>query len=370
MSSGLDFFDTVLLVFLAFVIGVNVILFMTYLAGKLASRSDMHTESHSSSNKADRPFWIAGCMVSGSVWMASTLLLSGNFDIYGGASSYICILLKGLFQYALGYILWTNLIVYRLFRLYMAHAWTKKPLHAMIVLGILEAPFLVYVSASMAMNSSCYPHADYHDYLTCAQGLDWNIALYTLSFCYLLLFIYLALKMQKITGTFVDLKRYIAFCGFSFVFLVFDACMYLSESWMLITVRRLLCLFVFAIVAAQSWTIFWSVLLRKRLRGKGAADDETEGVGVMIADTGRPRVAALEMTDDELLGGPIRRSQTITPSAYSSQHYSARPGLVIPVFPRDECDEPYPTNTSPALFDAQLTQSDRSRLAKGTIIRD
>jgi hypothetical protein len=361
MSTGLDFFDTVLLALLACICGVNVILLMSYTAGKFEARTK------SAQNKADRPFWIVGCLASGSIWMIASLLLAGDFDIYSG-NTYICILLKALFQYTFGYILWTNLIVYRLFRLYMVHAWIIKPLHAMAVLSLLQAPFLLYTFISLALNGSCIPRPDSNGYLTCTQSLDWNIALYTLAFSYLLGFVYLALKVRKVTGTFADLKRYIAFCGFSFLFLIFDASLNLSDSWTLITIRRFLCLFVFVIVAAQSWSIFWSVLLRKKLH-KGLDNEDPRAV-VMLPDESRPKVGALELTEDELLGGPIRRTTSISPTQFSAQHYSVRPGFTFAIWPREQVHDPFPLDTSAEAFERDLTETDRHRLPKGTMNLD
>lgn len=231
---------------------------------RIFEKNDITARSRSAQNKADRPFWVLGCLISGTIWMISSLMLAGNFNIYNqDGTKYTCIMLKFVLQYTFGYILWINLIIYRLFRLFMVHAWVVKPLHAMVVLSILEAPFIIFSIAALSVESSCSGTRDSEKYMTCIQSMDWSIPFYCLALSYLIIFLYLTFKVSKITGTFKDLKRYITFCGLSFLFLIFDAWLYLSDNWQLITLRRLMCFLVFCIVTAQSWSIFWSVLIKR-----------------------------------------------------------------------------------------------------------
>lgn len=328
----------------------------------MAENNDVMARSRSAQNKADRPFWIVGCLVSGSIWMISTLLISGDFNIYSkGLSSYACVMLKIVLQYTFGYILWINLIIYRLFRLFMVHAWTVKPLHAMIVLSILQAPFLVFSIVALIAETNCAPVQDYAGYLTYTQNLDWSIPFYCLALSYLFVFSYFTLKVSKITGTFKDLKRYIFFCGLSFLFLIFDASMYLSDHWQLITLRRLLCFFVFIIVTAQSWSIFWSVLIRKRLKKPKEYNDGGEG-SIMVIDEKSVKIGPPEFSEDELMGAPIRRTYSVNPGEYDTAHYSVRPGILMPVRPRESLNEIFIPEISE--FSEYLTSEDMERFEK------
>lgn len=358
--SGLDYFDTVLMTLITGVCTLNLLLFIFYMISRMSEKNDIMARSRSAQNKADRPFWVFGCLISGTIWMVSSLLLSGNFNIYYGGSQYICIMLKVVLQYTFGYILWINLIIYRLCRLFMVHAWTVKPLHAMIVLSILQAPFIVYSIADLAADSNCSVKRDMEEYSTCVPSMDWSIALYTMSFLYLILFVYLTVKVSKITGTFKDLKRYISFCGLSFLFLIFDASLYLSQSWNLITLRRLLCFFVFCIVTAQSWTIFWSVLIRKRVKKPKDCGNDGEG-SVMVLDEKNVKVGPPELDEDELMGAPIRRTNSVNPNQYDTEHFSVRSGIFIPIKPREGINEVFMPPITP--FSDYLTSEDVDRFA-------
>lgn len=358
--SGLDFFDSVLIALIAGVCTINLLLFIFYMISRMSEENDIMARSRSAQNKADRPFWVFGCLISGTIWMVSSLLLSGNFNIYYGGSQCMCIMLKVVLQYTFGYILWINLIIYRLCRLFMVHAWTVKPLHAMIVLSILQAPFIVYSIADLAADSNCSVRSDTESYSTCVPSTDWSIALYTMSFLYLILFVYLTVKVSNITGTFKDLKRYISFCGLSFLFLIFDSTLYLTESWNLITLRRLLCLFVFCIVTAQSWSIFWSVLIRKRVKKPKDGGNYGEG-SVMVLDERSVKIGPPEFDEDELMGAPVRRTNSVNPNQYDTEHFSVRSGIFIPIRPREGINEVFMPPITP--FSDYLTSEDVDRLS-------
>ena len=360
--SGIDFFDSVLATLIAGVCSINLLLFLFYMITRMSEKDDVMARSRSAQNKADRPFWVIGCLISGSIWMISTLLISGDFNIYDkGISSYACIMLKIVLQYTFGYILWINLIIYRLFRLFMVHAWTVKPLHAMVVLSILQAPFLVFSIVALVAETDCSPKEDYAGYLTYTQNLDWSIPFYCLALSYLFVFSYFTFKVSKITGTFKDLKRYIFFCGLSFLFLIFDASMYLSDNWQLITLRRLLCFFVFCIVTAQSWSIFWSVLIRKRVKKPKEYNDGGEGT-IMVIDEKNVKIGPPELSEDELMGAPVRRTYSVNPSEYDTEHYSVRPGILVPVRPRESLNEMFIPEIS--AFSEYLTLEDMERFEK------
>ena len=360
--SGIDFFDIVLIALIAGVCSINLLLFLFYLISRRSEKNDVLARSRSAQNKADRPFWVIGCLISGAIWMISTLVLSGDFNIYNrGVTQYTCIMLKIVLQYTFGYILWINLIIYRLFRLFMVHAWVVKPLHAMLVLSILQAPFVIFSIAALATNNNCVARGDFEGYLTCTQSPDWSIPFYCLALIYLIVFLYFTFKVSKITGTFKDLKRYIFFCGLSFLFLIFDSWLYLSDNWQLITLRRLLCFFVFCIVTAQSWTIFWSVLIRKRVRKPKEYNDGGDG-SVMIIDERNIQVGAPELSADELMGAPVHRTYSVDPSHYDTVHFSVRPGLIIPIRPREGINEIFIPETS--VFSDYLNSEDVDRLEK------
>lgn len=358
--SGLDYFDSVLITLITGVCTINLLLFLFYMISRMSEKNDVLARSRSSQNKADRPFWVFGCLISGTIWMVSSLLLSGNFNIYYGGSQYFCIMLKVVLQYTFGYILWINLIIYRLCRLFMVHAWTVKPLHAMIVLSMLQAPFIVYSIADLAADSNCGVRSDMESYSTCVPSMDWSIALYTMSFVYLILFVYLTVKVSKITGTFKDLKRYISFCGLSFLFLIFDASLYMTENWNLITLRRFLCFFVFCIVTAQSWSIFWSVLIRKRVKKPKDVGNAGEG-SVMVLDEKSVKIGPPEFDEDELMGAPVRRTNSVNPTHYDTEHFSVRSGIFIPIKPREGINEVFMPPITP--FSDYLTSDDVDRLA-------
>ena len=358
--SGLDYFDSVLIALITGVCTINLLLFIFYMISRMSEKNDVTARSRSAQNKADRPFWVFGCLISGTIWMVASVLLSGNFNIYyGGTSQNLCIILKVVLQYTFGYILWINLIIYRLCRLFMVHAWTVKPLHAMIVLSILQTPFIVYSIADLSADSNCGSRSDMESYSTCVPSMNWSIALYTMSFLYLILFVYLTVKVSKITGTFKDLKRYISFCGLSFLFLIFDASLYLTENWSLVTLRRLLCFFVFCIVTAQSWSIFWSVLIRKRV--KKPKDSGSTGDGsVMVLDEKSVKVGPPEFDEDELMGAPIRRTNSVNPNQYDTEHFSVRQGIFLPAKPRESINEFYIPELY--VFSEYLTSEDVDRL--------
>lgn len=359
---GIDFFDSVLATLIAGVCSINLLLFLFYMITRMSEKNDVMARSRSAQNKADRPFWVIGCLISGSIWMISTLLISGDFNIYSkGLSSYVCVLLKIVLQYTFGYILWINLIIYRLFRLFMVHAWTVKPLHAMVVLSILQAPFLIFSIVALAAETNCLPAEDYAGYLTCTQAMDWSIPFYCLALSYVMVFSYFTFKVSKITGTFKDLKRYIFFCGLSFLFLIFDASLYLSDNWQLITLRRLLCFFVFCIVTAQSWSIFWSVLIRKRVKKPKEYNDGGEG-SIMVLDEKSIKIGPPEFSEDELMGAPVRRTYSVNPGEYDSEHYSIRPGIVVPITPRESLNELFIPEIT--VFSEYLTTEDMERFEK------
>lgn len=366
--SGIDFFDSVLITLIAGVCSINLLLFLFYMLSRMSEKNDLAARSRSAQNKADRPFWIVGCLIAGSIWMISTLLLSGNFNVYNqSVTQYTCIILKIVLQYTFGYILWINLIIYRLFRLFMVHSWVVTPLHAMVVLSILEAPFVLFSIIAMASDTQCSPRDDFERYKTCTQSMDWSIGFYCLASIYLIIFVYFTQKVSKITGTFKDLKRYIFFCGLSFLFLIFDAWLYLSDNWQLITLRRLLCFFVFCIVTAQSWTIFWSVLIRKRVRKPKEYNDGGDGP-VMVIDAKSIKVGAPEFSEDELMGAPVRRTYSIDPSQYDTEHYSVRSGLYLPTRPRESDNEIFMPKLS--VFSDHLTSEDIDRFEKHEVFQD
>ena len=60
-------------------------------------------------------------------------------------------------------------------------------------------------------------------------------------------------------------------------------------------------MFVFCIVTAQSWTIFWSVLIRKRVKKPKDIGDSGEG-SVMVLDEKSVKVGPPEFNEDELMG--------------------------------------------------------------------
>lgn len=356
---GIDFFDQTLLALVAGVCSINFILFLIYLLNRIKERNDIIAKSRSAQNKADRPYWVVGCLISGCLWMIGTMLLSGNYGIFSEDDLYLCIFLKYLVQYNFGYILWINLIIYRLIRLYMVHAWIVKPLHAIIVLSILMAPFLLFSGLAFGLNSNCVPVSGYNGFPYCRQSLEWNIAFYVISFLYLFVFVFFAFKVRQVTGTLKDLKRYITFCGVSFVFVVFDASMAFSDSGFYPIIRQLLCFFVILIVMLQSWSIFWSVLIRKKVKKpKDVASDSDSSI--MVLDERRVKIGAPELTDEELMGGPIRRSSSVDPSQYNSDHYSVRQGVVIKVRPRESVTEIMVPDTSS--FMGVLTEEDLSHL--------
>lgn len=357
--SGIDFFDSVLITLIAGVCSINLLLFLLYIISRITERDNLVARSRSAQNKADRPFWIVGCLISGTIWMVTTLILSGDFDIFQSDDSHAkCVLLKILMQYTFGYILWINLIIYRLFRLFMVHAWVVKPLHAMVVLSILQAPFIIFSVAAFATDTTCLPSSDIVGYWTCRQSIEWNVPLYCLAAIYLFIFVFFTIKVSRVTGTFKDLKRYIFFCGVSFLFLIFDASMNLSDSWTYITIRRLLCFFVFVIVTAQSWSIFWSVLLRKRVKKPKDFRDGGDG-SIMILDEHKPQVGPLEINEDQLMGAPIRRTYSVEPSQYETEHYSVRSGIYVPTIPREGVDEFF--NPDFRFFSEKMTNEDNGR---------
>lgn len=357
--SGIDFFDSFLITLIAGVCSINLLLFLFYMITRMTEKDDVLARSRSAQNKADRPFWVIGCLISGSIWMISTLMISGDFNIYNNSlTSYTCVMLKIVLQYTFGYILWINLIIYRLFRLFMVHAWTVKPLHAMVVLSILQAPFIIFSIVALVAETNCLPAEDYAGYLTCKQNLDWSVPFYCLALSYLLVFTYFTVKVSKITGTFKDLKRYIFFCGLSFLFLIFDASLYLSDNWQLITLRRFLCFFVFCIVTAQSWSIFWSVLIRKKVKKPKEYNDGGEG-SIMVIDEKSVKVGPPEFSEDELMGAPVRRTYSVNPGEYDTEHYSIRPGILIPVRPRESINEIFTPDVTE--FSEYLTTEDIER---------
>lgn len=360
--SGIDFFDIVQITLVAGVCTVHLLLFIFYMISKISERDDILAKSRSAQNKADRPYWVVGCLISGSIWMVATLLISGNFAIFEQGSSYLtCVSLKVVFQYTFGYILWINLIIYRLFRLYMVHSWVVKPLHAMIVLSLLMAPFIIYSIIALAFESNYLPSSDFEGIPTCSQSLEWSIPFYSLALLYMVVFIFLAVKVNQITGTFKDLRRYITFCGVSFVFLIFDASMNLTDHWKLITIRRLLCFFVFCIVTLQSWSIFWSVLIRRRVKKPKDCDNSSNGEGpIMVSDEKMVNINAPNFTEEELMGGPIRRTTNVDISDYDTEHCNVRQGARISTRPRESESEIMTPDIS--AFTGALTSTDLNRL--------
>ena len=355
---GLDFFDQVLLGAVGAVCTINFLLFLVYLLNRYKERNDILAKSRSAQNKADRPYWVVGCLISGSLWMIGTVLLSGNYGFLLN-ESYLCLLLKYAIQYCFGYILWINLIVYRLIRLYMVHAWVVKPLHAMIVLSILMAPFLIFTILALSLNSTCVPTPGYNGYLYCHQSVEWNSAFYSLSLLYLLVFVFFAFKVRQVTGTLKDLKRYIAFCGVSFIFVIFDASMTFSQSDYYPIIRQALCLFVVLVVMLQSWSIYWSVLIRKNVKKPKSVNDDGDN-SIMVLDERRVKIGAPELSEEELMGGPVRRTSSVDPSQYSSEHYSVRPGAVVKVRPRESSNEIMVPDSSSYM--ASLTNEDLSHV--------
>ena len=358
---GIDFFDQVLIALVAGVCSINLLLFIVYLINRYSERNDMTAQSRNAQNKADRPYWVVGCLISGSLWMIGSLLLCGNYGIFQGSEYQLCVFLKYILQYSFGYTLWVNLSLYRLIRLFMVHAWVVKPLHAMIVLSALMAPFLILSGAALGLDKDCLPTPGYNGYIYCKQGMEWDLSFYILSLLYLVLFVFFALKVRQVTGTFKDLKRYITFCGISFLFVIFDASMSFSDMGYYPIIRQLLCLFVIIVVMLQSWSIFWSVLIRKKVRKPKSVDD---GDGaVMVLDERKVRIGAPELTEEELMGGPVRRTSDVDPSQYNSDHYSVRPGVVVKVRPREGPNEIMVPDTG--AFMSTLTSEDLEHLDKG-----
>lgn len=111
----------------------------------------------------------------------------------------------------------------------------------------------------------------------------------------------------------------------------------------------------------QSWSIFWSVLIRKKVRKPKSVDD---GDGaVMVLDERKVRIGAPELTEEELMGGPVRRTSDVDPSQYNSDHYSVRPGVVVKVRPREGLNEIMVPDTG--AFMSTLTSEDLEHLDKG-----
>ena len=122
-----------------------------------------------------------------------------------------------------------------------------------------------------------------------------------------------------------------------------------------------MCLFVFCIVTAQSWSIFWSVLIRKRV--KKPKDFGASGEGsVMVLDEKSVKVGPPEFNEDELMGAPVRRTYSVNPNQYDTEHFSVRSGIFVPIKPRESINEIFTPDS--LVFSEYLTSEDVDRLAR------
>ena len=120
-------------------------------------------------------------------------------------------------------------------------------------------------------------------------------------------------------------------------------------------------MFVFCIVTAQSWTIFWSVLIRKRVKKPKDLGNSGEG-SVMVLDEKSVKVGPPEFNEDELMGAPVRRTYSVDPSQYDTEHFSVRPGIFVPIKPRESINEIFMPEI--LAFADYLTPEDVDRLDK------
>ena len=213
--------------------------------------------------RADRPLWIGFTIISGTVWLLSSMHLSGAVTAYP-RSPLSCIITKYWAQYTLGYIFWISCILYRMIRLYMVMAMVKYPLHSVAVSAILLGPFIVIsLVASFANNMTLR----IHDVQTfCHQGRVWEAVLHTASAAYFAVFLYLALRLRRVMGSFSDFRRYIWLCALSFFFFVIETATVVFRAWNHRRVRQTVLLLTLLVVLLHIWSLFFSIFVRKRQR--------------------------------------------------------------------------------------------------------
>jgi hypothetical protein len=98
---------------------------------------------------------------------------------------------------------------------------------------------------------------------------------------------------------------------------------------------------------------------QKNVRQPKGVNDAGDG-SIMVLDEHKIKIDAPELSEEELMGGPVRRTSSVDPSLYNSEHYSVRTNVVVKVRPRESSTEILVPDSSS--FMNSLTSEDLSHV--------
>lgn len=315
--------------------------------------------------KTDRPLWVAMIVSSGAFWILGSLQLYGIAEFIP-STRYSCVGLKYLLQYTLGYIFWISAVIYRMLRLFMVYTIiSKRPLHAAAVVSFLLAPFVVLCLIAFGAN-----HMTTLALNMCVQDVRWNVVLYSFCAAYFVLYCFLLIRLLTVIGRLKGMKTYIFLTGFSFIFVILDAILYLGHISNHIY-RRVLVALIIAFVAGQTWIVFGHILIRPH---RASADPEIGDTQkrLVLVEGANPLPPKLDLYVIQERARRRRKKRDKAKDSFQQALASVRgffKGIVEvqeEVEPDDEVDERVPHYAVPDdfVFYSEAASTDKPRTGK------
>ena len=217
MKLSRDKFDIFLISLGISIILFDIILFVIYnVLRKNKSQTDIKR------NKADRPLWISFTLISGTIWILSSLQLYGCLEWYT-PSRYLCSFLKQGLQYTFGFYLWIISILYRLIRIFMSCVLLmSRPWRPAMITFLLLSPAIVIFFVSFGYNEM-YPASSIPFNEICLQEPSWTILYCVVSSIYLILYMVFAgldFRFLKKGGVLIWFAGFCLIAAFLFFFLI------------------------------------------------------------------------------------------------------------------------------------------------------
>lgn len=212
--------------FIIVMLGTTVIVAVAFFTGYLVKRSLSNKGAFAPRSKADRPLWILGILLAAILWLTSSLLLYGSVNVSGiSRSSTSLAAMKWLVQYAAGFMLWFNLVLYRIIRIYLRMTRIKTGWQPWSLLAVLQAPFVtVSLLALVVARVQFSPNG------WLIQSMGWNVAMILTVLAYATTFVYFTIKAGRVMERHHEMYRYVIFCGTSLVFPLYDLLCLLATS--------------------------------------------------------------------------------------------------------------------------------------------
>lgn len=192
-------------------IGVVVIFILLYMV-YIIVRGVRGTKSGYHRSKADRPLWVLGLVISGSLWLLMATLYTGVLTMTP-EDSWACTYILFLGQHA-AFILWIMLVLYKLIRKFWQYRLVgKRPPHALLAIFL---PVSIYWTLLGTLSFFATCSRDSNDLCHVEQNWQWPV--YLSLVLYILLFVVLLIKIRRTVGDHHEVIRYSIFLSTSFLY--------------------------------------------------------------------------------------------------------------------------------------------------------